>query len=41
MIFFCCNKIINIDLEIKCYSNLLISSFFRNKFNLDINILIN
>lgn len=28
----------NIDLEIKCYSNLFISNFLKNKFNLDIKI---
>lgn len=28
----------NIDLEIKCYSNLFISNFLKNKFNSDIKI---
>lgn len=36
--FFCNIKIMNIDLEIKCYSKLFISNFLKNKFNSDIKI---
>ena len=37
-LFLAIKLLIYLDLEIKCYSNLLISSFLRNKFNSDVNI---